>query len=275
MVIFLSTKTLANNKYYKCPEKISKVIRGQDSLLKEGSILGINYVKFHINQSITIKFKYTDSKENPFEIISNKKLKKNSLGYEVYNKLSKNDLTVENTYNFVKLNDNYAFTRNENWWSPKLENQPQKNYEYESSGRCVKIKKNEFNVGKITQIAKIAKKEKKKIIQKKIIKNENQIIGKRTFALSWEGVDELIIGQLTFEEKNLVGKLEFNHPEDESKCIGTYALSTTRGTWSLLCEKKNTNASGILKWNSKNGNVSGNGTDSKGKKVKFKVSGSN
>ena len=126
MVIFLSTKTLANNKYYKCPEKISKVIRGQDSLLKEGSILGINYVKFHINQSITIKFKYTDSKENPFEIISNKKLKKNSLGYEVYNKLSKNDLTVENTYNFVKLNDNYAFTRNENWWSPKLENQPQK-----------------------------------------------------------------------------------------------------------------------------------------------------
>ena len=52
IIIFLSTKSLANNKYFKCPEKISKVIRGQDVLLKEGSLLGINYIKFHINQSI-------------------------------------------------------------------------------------------------------------------------------------------------------------------------------------------------------------------------------
>ena len=40
-------------------------------------------------------------------------------------------------------------------------------------------------------------------------------------------------------------------------------------------KKNNMNASGLLKWNSKDGSVSGNGEDSKGKKVKFKVSGKN
>jgi len=80
IIIFLSTKLLANNEYFKCPEKISKIIRGEDALLKEGSLLGVNYIKFHINQSITIKFQYLNSNEKPIEIISDKKLKKKIFG---------------------------------------------------------------------------------------------------------------------------------------------------------------------------------------------------
>ena len=79
----------------------------------------------------------------------------------------------------------------------------------------------------------------------------------------------------SFEELNLIGKLDFILPGDKNKCIGTYVLSTLKGTWSIICEKNNMNASGLLIWNSQNGNVSGNGKDSKGNKVKFKVSGDN
>lgn len=130
---------------------------------------------------------------------------------------------------------------------------------------CYLFKVSDDNFIKVSN--KITKKSKSKIT--------NNISGTRPFALSWEGVDELIIGQLSFQEENLIGKLDFILPVDESKCIGTYVLSTSKGTWSILCEKNDMNASGLLKWNSKNGNVSGNGEDSKGKKVKFKVSGKN
>ena len=49
---FLFSKASANNEYFKCPEKILKIIKGQDPLLKTGSILGVNYVKFHINKLV-------------------------------------------------------------------------------------------------------------------------------------------------------------------------------------------------------------------------------
>ena len=52
-------------------------------------------------------------------------------------------------------------------------------------------------------------------------------------------------------------------------------LSKTKGTWSILCESKDVNASGILKWNNNDGSVNGNGKDNKGKKIKFKVASIN
>jgi hypothetical protein len=52
-------------------------------------------------------------------------------------------------------------------------------------------------------------------------------------------------------------------------------LSAIRGTWSIICERDNINASGTLKWNNQNGNVSGTGKDEKGNVVKFKVAGFN
>jgi hypothetical protein len=105
--------------------------------------------------------------------------------------------------------------------------------------------------------------------------NNKDFSGERVFALSWESIEDLVIGTLSFNEKDMIGKINFNLSSLDTKCFGTYVLSATRGTWSILCEKDNINASGTLKWNSQNGSVSGTGKDEKDNVVKFKVAGSN
>ena len=112
------------------------------------------------------------------------------------------------------------------------------------------------------------------IKESKQINNQN-FSGERVFALSWESIEDLVIGTLSFNEKDMIGKINFNLSSLDTKCFGTYVLSATRGTWSILCEKDNINASGTLKWNSQNGSVSGTGKDEKDNVVKFKVAGSN
>ena len=67
-----------------------------------------------------------------------------------------------------------------------------------------------------------------------------------------------------------MGIMVFTLPND-GDCIGTYVLSRKKGTWSIYCENRDVNASGILKWDNETGSVSGNGKDSEGKKIKFKV----
>ena len=271
-IFFFSINVLAD-EYFKCPEKVIKVLKGQSQYISEGSIIGTNYINIH-NNYITIKFKELDSNIRATKIISNKKLNRNSLGYEIFGKFSDNNLTKENTYNLIKIGDTYAFTRKEYYWSSNSQNQKRKNYEYESSGRCIKINKNEF---KKEKIIKVVKKEEKKIIKKKTISQNNSklIEGERSFAMSWQGYDDLILGKIKFSEKDLMGKLEFSLPNNDGKCIGTYVLSKIKGTWSILCESKDLNASGILKWNNNDGSVNGNGKDNKGKKIKFKVASIN
>ena len=241
-------------------------MQGTNELIKKDSIIGTNYINFN-NNLITIKFKEFGSNKKSKIIIANKKVNQNTLGFEVYDRNSTNSTDEENTYIFIKVNNTYAFTRKKYFWS--LENQAQSinNYEYESSGRCIKINNDEYDLEKIVQITKkkIEKKEKLNLNDEKILE------GQRSFALSWEGYDDLILGKLKFSEKNLLGSIEFSLPENDSSCIGTYVLSKTRGTWSIFCEDENINASGTLKWNSSNGSVSGIGKDDKGKQVKFKV----
>ena len=271
-IFFFSANVLAD-EFYKCPEKVTKVLKGQSQYISEGSIIGTNYINIR-NNYITIKFKKLGSSIRAIKIISNKKLNRNSLGYEIFGKFSDNNLTKENTYNLIKIGDTYAFTRKEYYWSSTSQSQNKKNYEYESSGRCIKINKNEF---KKEKIIKVVKKEEKKITKKKkIIQSSSKLIeGERSFAMSWQGYDDLILGKIKFSEKDLMGKLEFSLPNNDGTCIGTYVLSKTKGTWSILCESKDVNASGILKWNNNDGSVNGNGKDNKGKKIKFKVASIN
>ena len=271
-IFFFSANVLAD-EYYKCPEKVTKVIKGQSQNISEGSIIGTNYINIR-NNYITIKFKELGSSIRATKIISNKKLNRNSLGYEIFEKLSDNNLTKENTYNLIKIGDTYAYTRKEYYWSSNSSSQNKKNYEYESSGRCLKISENEY---KKERVIKVAKKEEKKIIKKKKISQNNSklIEGERSFAMSWQGYDDLILGKIKFSEKDLMGKLEFSLPNNDGTCIGTYVLSKTKGTWSVLCDSKDVNASGILKWNNNDGSVNGNGKDNKGKKIKFKVASIN
>ena len=266
-ILFFLTNGLAN-EFYKCPEKVTEVYKGQSQYINEGSIIGTNYINIR-NSYITIKFKELGSSIRATKIIFNKKLNRNSLGYEIFEKYSENGLTRENTYNFIKIDNSYAFTRKEYYWSPNSQSQ-KKNYEYESSGRCLKISENEY---KKERVIKVAKKEVKKIIKKKKeSQNNSKIIkGERSIAMNWQGYDDLILGKIKFSEKDLMGKLEFSLPNNDGRCIGTYVLSKTKGTWSIYCESQDVNASGFLKWNKNDGSVNGNGKDNKGKKIKFKV----
>ena len=275
LISFLSSKSFAKDEYFKCLEKISNVLLGQSQLIKTGSTIGTNYIKFsNINSSlpkITIKFKEKGSKKNSKTIIKNKILNKNSLGFDIFEKYSEGSLAIENTYNFIQLDSTYAFTRKEYYWSAENETQ-KKNYEYESSGRCIKINKKEYEIEKKENLAK---KKDDKIKQTKKISTKNQTIkGERSMALSWQGYDDLILGKIKFSEKDLVGFLEFKLPNNDGLCLGTYVLSTKKGTWSIYCEKRDLNASGTLKWNNTEGTISGNGKDNEGKKIKFKVGSS-
>ena len=121
-LFLLINNSYAKNEYFKCPEKISKVIQGSNQLIREGSIIGTNYIKFN-NNFITIKFKELGSNKKAKIIISNKKAEQNTLGYEVYDKNSINKNDEENTYTFIEVNNTYAFTRKKYFWS--LENQAQ------------------------------------------------------------------------------------------------------------------------------------------------------
>lgn len=275
LIFLLSFNVYAKNEFYKCPEKIMNVIKSDGQFIKTGATLGINYVKFSgLNspfQTITVKFKKLGDKAKAKKIVTNQKLEKNSLGFEFFDKSLEGNVSIENDYNFIKLDSSYAFTRKEFYWSAA--NQAQ-NYEYESSGRCIKIKKDEFELEKILKVVKKVEKKKKKEI--KIVSTKSKTLkGKRSFAMSWDGYDDLILGEVNFIENDLVGKLEFTLPKNDGTCIGTYVLSKTKGTWSILCESNNVNASGILKWDSSNGSVSGTGKDNNGNKVKFKVASIN
>ena len=102
--------------------------------------------------------------------------------------------------------------------------------------------------------------------------NSNNIsrTGKRALAMNWTGYKNLIVGEIEFKEKNNVGSLKLQLPNNDGKCEGTYALSTTQGTWSLLCSNK-MSASGNLVLNNTDGSVTGEGKDTKGNKVEFTV----
>ena len=275
LIVLLSFNAYAKNEFYKCPEKIMNVIKSEGQFIKTGVILGVNYLKFSgLNspfQTITVKFKKLGDKAKAKKIVTNQKLSKNSLGFEFFNKSLEGNVSIENNYNFIKLDSGYAFTRTEFYWSAA--NQAQ-NYEYESSGRCIKIKKDEFELEKIIKVVKKEEKKEKKKIKKDSNKSKT-LEGERSFAMSWDGYDDLILGEIKFIENDLVGKLEFSLPKNDGSCIGTYVLSKTKGTWSILCEKKNVNASGVLKWDSSDGSVSGTGKDNNGNKVKFKVASIN
>jgi len=261
--LILFTKVRADSEFYKCPDKISKVLSGKSSTIYVGSLIGTSYVKKD-NEYVTIKFREFNDNLKSKILIDNKKIIKNSLGYEVFDKISNNNSSLENTYNFVKLDKTYAITRKEFFWSSNNEIS-KKNYEYYSTSRCIKIVKEEYDLEK-----KIDKIQKSKNVVKKIEKKQKVVEGQRHFVMSWDGYEELITGILNFSEKDLIGKIQFTLPNNNS-CVGTYVLSALKGTWSIYCENEDLNASGTLKWNEDDGTVNGNGYDNVGKQIKFKV----
>ena len=224
ILFFLTEQTFAKNEYYKCPEKINTVLSGESQYITADSIIGVNYVKFSGLSSpfkrITVKFKELGSNNLSKRIIINKQLNENSLGYEIFNKFDDNGASVENTYNFIKVKETYAFIRKEFYWSSNNQNQLKKNYEYESSGRCLKIEKEEFEKESVIKTAirnnnEDEETKKTSLKSEKITKKSQNIIrGERSVAISWEGYDDLILGNVKFSERDLMGVMVFTLPND-------------------------------------------------------------
>tara|TARA_B100000929_G_scaffold265822_1_gene233152 strand:+ start:2114 stop:2998 length:885 start_codon:yes stop_codon:yes gene_type:complete len=274
-ICFIFNKNvLAKTNYYECPEKINKVTISDNFSYKKGDNIGLSFIKIEEKNNkkfVTINFKYIEKKKTK-EILKNQKARKTPVGFVLTNNISRTDLNSETIYTFVNIDSTYAFTKKNFYWSRDKNNNLLTKYEYTASSRCTKINQNKY--AQALDNKKIAKK--KNISKKKIIKKANKnkpskLSGERIFALSWKGYEDLILGSLSFDEENLVGKIEFDLPKNHGSCLGTYALSTTKGTWSILCNYKNMNASGNLIWNNKTGEISAEGKDEKNMKVKFKI----
>jgi len=274
--IFFITNSNSEIAFYKCPEQITEVNIGNDFFYKKGNIIGNNIVKLdkkNEKEIISIYLEFVNSNRDTLELIIEKKINKTTLGFDINYKKETNKTIRENYYNFIKVSDTYVFTKKEFWWSAKDNYKDEEKHDYESGGRCIKLKKNEYN-NFLSKIGKNLINTKEKLKNKKSKKkiNKKKFDGERTFAVFWSGYDELIIGKVLFIENNLVGRVEFDLPNDEASCFGTYVLSKNKGTWSFLCDNDK-NASGFLKWNSSTGNISGTGNDMKGNEVKIKIAG--
>ena len=67
----------------------------------------------------------------------------------------------------------------------------------------------------------------------------------RSFTMNWQGYNNSITGNLSFveEEKREISILPL--PKRDGSCIGSYILSSSQGTWSIICDKINKSASGF------------------------------
>ena len=69
--------------------------------------------------------------------------------------------------------------------------------------------------------------------------------------MNWQGYNNSITGNLSFVEEEKRGNINITLPKRDGSCIGSYILSSSQGTWSIICDKINKSASGFLKWNTK------------------------
>lgn len=125
---------------------------------------------------------------------------------------------------------------------------------------------------------KTADTKKEKIVDTKKEKNEIFDITKKNYllALSWNRLDDLIVGKINFENKSS-GKINIKLNKSGDICIGLVALTSSIGTWSLTCPnndkrfgvfKKNLSASGTLLIN-KDFEILGNGKDIFNNRINF------
>tara|TARA_B100001989_G_scaffold136677_1_gene96773 strand:- start:180 stop:1052 length:873 start_codon:yes stop_codon:yes gene_type:complete len=273
LIFLMFTSSLYSQEYYyKCPEVINNLISDENNLFSQGNKIGDNIIKLNKdNYNSKIDIHFLNFKNNSInKIFKNKNVEVTTLGFDVENKINNDSMIQESVYSFLEIGNEYAFTRKEFFWNPSNDSSIEIKYEYESSGRCKSINKIEYQkILKIQNNENIILEEENK--KKKDVITNNQLSGERTFALSWEGYEELILGSLIFNEENLIGNINFDLPKNDGSCLGTYVLSKGKGTWSLRCDKDDMNASGLLDWNLDNGTVVGQGKDNKDRKVKFKV----
>lgn len=93
----------------------------------------------------------------------------------------------------------------------------------------------------------------------------------RALALKWDGVSDLLAGKIYFKRGESAGQLSVDLPGGEEKCAGSYSLGSEQGTWAVACPDGVT-ASGTYKGFGSGKGSAGEGTDSKGRNIRFTVS---
>ena len=94
---------------------------------------------------------------------------------------------------------------------------------------------------------------------------------KRSIAAQWEGMSELIAGEIRFQRTNRNGHIKLTLPKSLVECTGVYTMTAQRkGAWSIGCTDGMT-ASGTLTAYGRGKGSSGEGKDNKGRSVKFTI----
>ena len=144
LLISFNTYAADKNLYLKCPETIQKIRIGEGALLEEGKLIGTNYVKLKSKSIITIHFNYETTKDKPFIIIENYRVKNDEIGFTATEKYKDKDYDSLDIYRFVQVENGYAFTRAKKWWAAKTKDYDEQHEDYDSAGRCENINKKEY-----------------------------------------------------------------------------------------------------------------------------------
>ena len=95
----------------------------------------------------------------------------------------------------------------------------------------------------------------------------------RPIAIQWEGIDELIAGTLSLRQGKDSGDMSMTLPRNQGTCEGTYRIGSDRiGIWSIACTNSLT-ASGTLTAFGGGKGSTGEGSDNKGRRVRFTIGG--
>ncbi len=95
----------------------------------------------------------------------------------------------------------------------------------------------------------------------------------RPIAMNWEGYSKLIAGTVTLNQNKKSDSVAMTLPNGDGTCTGNYTMqNNTAGVWSLACSNGMA-ASGTLTAYGQGKGSSGEGVDTKGKKVTYTLGG--
>ena len=144
ILFFISCSSLmAETLYMNCEETIQEVREATyDDLFVKGEIIGNNYVRLKNNKIIDIYFAYPGGEA--FDLLRNKKVKKNSLGFTVEEKYKDKNFKTHESFKFLKPLEDYVYKRTTYFWSKGTDTDGENVSDYDGSGRCEFINKKEF-----------------------------------------------------------------------------------------------------------------------------------
>ena len=93
---------------------------------------------------VTVHYIYELSEDKPFEILKNKKAKKDALGFSITIDDSGGKIKAKESFMFVKVENTYALTRSSYWWSAKTKEYEEMLSDYDSTSKCTVLNKKEY-----------------------------------------------------------------------------------------------------------------------------------